>query len=231
MKHYVYRITNKELNKHYYGVRSAKDPVKDLGNIYFSSSKDIEFIQDQKLYPNKYKYKIISTYKERKLAVAKEIKLHEYFNVGINPNFYNRVKQTTTGFDSTGISPVISDIQKSIISETHKGKILSKETKAKISKNHANVSGSNNPMFGAIGAMKGKVSVINLITGIRGLMFKHDFDIRESHLVSTSSQTNRTLKERTCDHCGYKGKGGNMTRYHFDNCASLLVNNSITLEV
>ena len=25
-------------------------------------------------------------------------------------------------------------------------------------------------------------------------------------------------KTRTCPHCGKTGRGGNMTRYHFDNC-------------
>ena len=35
-KHYVYRITNKIENKHYYGVRSCKiDPKLDLGIKYF----------------------------------------------------------------------------------------------------------------------------------------------------------------------------------------------------
>jgi hypothetical protein len=30
--------------------------------------------------------------------------------------------------------------------------------------------------------------------------------------------TKRTLEEKVCPHCGATGKGGNMTRYHFDNC-------------
>jgi len=35
---YIYRISNIELKKYYYGVRTAKNPIKDLGIIYFSSS-------------------------------------------------------------------------------------------------------------------------------------------------------------------------------------------------
>ena len=34
------------------------------------------------------------------------------------------------------------------ISESNKGRVVTKETKAKMSKNHANVSGENNPMYG-----------------------------------------------------------------------------------
>ena len=29
------------------------------------------------------------------------------------------------------------------------------------------------------------------------------------------------MKEMTCPHCGLTGKGGNMTRYHFDNCSAV----------
>ena len=46
--HYVYRITNTTLNKHYYGSRTSQiEPAKDLGHKYFSSSFDKEFIKDQ----------------------------------------------------------------------------------------------------------------------------------------------------------------------------------------
>lgn len=37
----------------------------------------------------------------------------------------------------------------------HKGKLVSAETKARISKNHADVSGENNPMYGNIGRITG----------------------------------------------------------------------------
>ena len=51
-KHYVYRITNKVENKHYYGCRTTKlEPKDDLGSKYFSSSKDKSFIKDQKRKP------------------------------------------------------------------------------------------------------------------------------------------------------------------------------------
>ncbi len=48
--HYVYRITNTVLRKHYYGSRTSKiRPNLDLGVIYFSSSTDKNFLKDQKL--------------------------------------------------------------------------------------------------------------------------------------------------------------------------------------
>lgn len=123
--HYVYRITNTKINKHYYGKRSSKRlPIEDIGKYYFSSSKDKEFIKDQKNNPQNYKYKIISLYTTTKEALQKEIKLHNKFDVGINPNFYNRSKQTSTGFDTTGTS----------IKRVKKDKTLPKIDKRKLPK-------------------------------------------------------------------------------------------------
>ncbi len=101
--HYAYRITNKELNRHYYGVRTSKvEPNLDLGVKYFSSSSDKEFIQNQKENQNNYKYKIIKIFNSRNEAMKLEIKLHNKLNVGVNKSFYNKSKQTSSGFDMSG---------------------------------------------------------------------------------------------------------------------------------
>jgi hypothetical protein len=101
--HYVYRITNVMENKHYYGKRSSKiKPVVDLGKKYFSSSKNKDFIRDQKLFPEKFKYKIILICKNSESAIKFEIKLHKKFDVGRNLNFYNRVRQVSNGFGRDG---------------------------------------------------------------------------------------------------------------------------------
>lgn len=122
MYNYVYRITNTKLQKHYYGVRTSKTlPKQDLGVVYFSSSKDLEFRRDQRTNPQDYKYKIILTCNHRKSAVALEIKLHNKFSVGTNPSFYNRANQTATSFDTTGIK--LKELR---------SYVMSKETKLKL---------------------------------------------------------------------------------------------------
>lgn len=99
MYHYVYRITNIALNKHYYGSRSCKIlPKNDLGVVYLSSSNDKLFLEDQILNPQNYKYKIIYNFEDRKKALQFEIKLHKKFNVANNNNFYNKSNQTSSGF-------------------------------------------------------------------------------------------------------------------------------------
>jgi hypothetical protein len=106
--HYVYRITNLVENKHYYGKRSSKvPPEQDLGKKYFSSSHDKQFIQDQKQNPQNYRYKVVARFDNVKSSIEMEIKLHEMFDVGRNPKFYNKAKQTSTGWDTTGVKSKI----------------------------------------------------------------------------------------------------------------------------
>ena len=113
--HYVYRITNLVKNKHYYGCRTSKClPNEDLRIKYFSSSKDKDFIKDQKLNPQNYKYKIIRICSSREEAIKLEIRLHNKFNVGVNESFYNRCKQTSIAWDRVGIP--LSKEQKQICS-------------------------------------------------------------------------------------------------------------------
>lgn len=67
---FVYRITNKRLNKHYYGSRHAKHAtIESLGTTYFSSSKNADFIEDQKKNPQDYKYKIIKIFKTKNESI------------------------------------------------------------------------------------------------------------------------------------------------------------------
>lgn len=132
MFHYVYRITNLKENKHYYGCRSSKiEPKLDLGIKYFSSSKNKEFIKDQKVNPQDYKYKIIKIFDSREEALELEIKLHAKFNVGVNESFYNKAKQTSTGYDTFGTT--MSEEFKRNISEKNKGYIPSNEHRRKLS--------------------------------------------------------------------------------------------------
>lgn len=132
MNHYVYRITNIILEKHYYGVRSSECmPSDDIGVKYFNSSKDKEFINDQRKNPSNYRYKIIRVYSSRDLAVKLEIRLHNKFNVGVNESFYNRAKQTSVGWDTTGISstPLIGE-KNGMYGKTHTEEVRKKLSEA-----------------------------------------------------------------------------------------------------
>ena len=146
--HYVYRITNTKLNKHYYGSRTTKlNPKEDLGIKYFSSSKDKEFKKYQLDNPQNYKYKVIKTFNNSADKNIYESYLHDYFNVKEHESFYNKANQTTFGFDRTGRGH--TDEVKSIISKTHLNVPKSKEHKRKIGlANKGKTKGNKHPFYG-----------------------------------------------------------------------------------
>jgi len=101
---YVYRITNIQENKHYYGSKYSKKtaiaiPKEHIGSIYFSSSTDKEFIKDQKEKPHLFKYKVIKVFNTPEQAIALEIRLHAKFDVKNHTSFYNNANQTSTRFN------------------------------------------------------------------------------------------------------------------------------------
>lgn len=101
--HYTYLITNISNNKKYIGVRSSNiEPKYDIGFKYFSSSTDTEFINEQHVNPTNFKYDIINIFDNRVDALQDEITLHETYDVGNNPMFYNLQNQTSNGIDFTG---------------------------------------------------------------------------------------------------------------------------------
>ena len=110
---FVYLILNKINRKKYIGVKSTDlDPYEVIGKTYFSSSSDKEFIREQKEHPENFKYRVLKNFKTRKEAVQLECELHERYDVSLNDEFYNKAKQTSTGFDTSGIK--LTEEQKEI---------------------------------------------------------------------------------------------------------------------
>ena len=127
---YTYSITNIITGMQYIGKRqSTVKPVNDIGIKYFSSSNDSEFMEDQRENPRHYKYEVIKTFSSAKEQAEYEILLHEKYDVGKNPMFYNKVKQTSAKFDTTGFKR--STKSKDEQSKRMTGKKYSKERVAK----------------------------------------------------------------------------------------------------
>jgi len=99
-----------------------------------------------------------------------------------------------------------------------------KEHRLNLSKNHANVSGENNPMFGTMGGFynkrhsaetKEKMSKIALG---KPKTKEHRLNLSKAKKGLPSNLKNYKYDIITCPHCNLSGGGGNMTRHHFDNC-------------
>lgn len=114
MYHYTYLLINKKDVMFYVGKRSSKvPPLQD--SKYKSSSKYVPKEKCIKL--------ILKEFKTSEEALRHEILLHEKLNIASNPSYYNRSKQTSTGFDTTGVSFTRDSSVGKNISEAKKGKV------------------------------------------------------------------------------------------------------------
>jgi len=157
--HYVYS-SYEEWGREYIGVRSC-DCMPEEDTKYFGSFRDKTFFPTEKT--------ILFVCETREEAMGIEIELHDFFDVAVNPQFANKSKQTSTGFDRTGLQsgeknpmygrigenhpnygvPCTEEIKKKI-SAANSGKTRTEETKKKISESK---SGENHPRFGLFGAL------------------------------------------------------------------------------
>jgi len=106
MNHYTYMITLKEptdARRMYIGVRSCKGtPASDW---YFGSSRDLKkWIAENGV--DKIDKQVLALWSTRQEAISHEMLLHDCFDVVRNKEFWNKAKQTTTGFDRTGAEQV-----------------------------------------------------------------------------------------------------------------------------
>jgi hypothetical protein len=155
----------------YIGVRSSTcAPNKDTD--YWGSSKYIP--DDAKL---THKKRVLAVFASRKQALEHEISLHKKYDVAVSPLFYNRSKQTVTGFDTTGTTQSVdqravnsfintgmvrSDINRIIVSKSKEGKKASAQTRNKMSlgqKRYASSPGYVNPRKGVTLSDKTKLLI------------------------------------------------------------------------
>jgi hypothetical protein len=99
MLHYVYLLTDKSLTKYYIGVRSCDCSIAK--DNYWGSSKHLGPKTTRK---DRFYKTILGVYTTREEAVAEEIRLHNYYDVAKSDKFYNRAKQTSIGWDTTGMT-------------------------------------------------------------------------------------------------------------------------------
>jgi len=240
MYNYVYRITNIKDKKHYYGIRKidGRTPIEDIGIYYFSSSRDKDFIKDQKDNPQNYKYKILKVCDSRRQALELEIKLHDKFNVGVNESFYNRAKQTSIGFDATGQAGVPKTKEHNRkVSEALKGKVIPQEVREKISKKltgRKHTQESINKMkrsYSELGrepmSEQTKEKISEALTG-KKLSEEHKEKIRKNKIGKKlaeehkekirNSAKNVKLKKVKCPFCDKEGAEPAMKSWHFDYC-------------
>lgn len=122
MIHYTYLIQSLDKTKNYIGSRSCKTtPEQDC---YWGTSKHLPWgregsKKDQSHLATK---TILKTFDTKQEALAHEITLHEQFNVGVNPIFWNKAKQTSIKFDTTGLTLVFSELHVENMKKAHESR-------------------------------------------------------------------------------------------------------------
>lgn len=112
MYYYTYLLINENNGMLYIGKRQSKcKPEEDTS--YMSSSKYVPKEECDKI--------ILSVHNTAEEAVAEEIRLHAIHNVGLNPMFYNKSKQTSSKFDTTGFTFKLTQEQREKISKATRG--------------------------------------------------------------------------------------------------------------
>jgi hypothetical protein len=151
MHHYTYKIIANnptDTRRYYIGVRSCKCwPTEDVN--YFGSCRKFKRWQKAQGTGGLEK-KILAIWPSRELALEHEIRLHDMFDVAVDPEYWNRSKQTSTGFDTTGVKVdrVFSKEQLDRVAElgrSNKGKKFPQHIKERFSKIYSK---EGNPFYG-----------------------------------------------------------------------------------
>lgn len=117
--HYVYLLLGED-GRYYYGVRTCEcDPKED---DYTGSYRDKSFKPERK--------RILSVWDSREAALEEEIRIHNLKEVAASPRYANKAKQTSVGFDTTGVTLSEEHLKK--VSEGVKA-AMTPEVRAKIS--------------------------------------------------------------------------------------------------
>jgi len=139
-------------------------------------------MSDQKTNPQDYTYSVLAEFPTRYDAVCHEIFLHSFYDVAKNEMFYNRAKQTSTGFDTSGskeVSRLQSIARKGLVHATN---IITGEYECVTQKNFIN---DNN----LVGHTIDKVSVLDLRDNTTKSVSKSEYDTNSHYVGVTSGST------------------------------------------
>lgn len=211
----------------YIGVRSCE--VSPEVDNYWGSSKHIP--ENVSEVCDKF---ILGTFDSRVEAVEDEIKRHNINDVVVSDLFWNRAKQTSVGFDTSGTTlsaehkakikangrKGMTEEHKQKIAKALRGKVKSVEHCVNLSKAKQGVP---SPLKGkSIG--KGRVlsKEHKQRIGLSNKGKRRTAEMREAQSLRQKGKAPKYSKTRyekvECPYCSKVGAKGSMSRYHFDNC-------------
>jgi hypothetical protein len=209
---YTYILTHLPSGKQYYGVRTANKlpPKDDLWNTYFSCGVRVKQLikTDGK---NSFSVKIDKTFVTAEEAIKYEKQYLESLNLPndhwLNLNISGAIVETPE---------VTERRRKAQTGKKHSSESRKKRSEAmkkfwSIESNKQKALGANNHWYGKTHSDDTKHKLSKLASSRP----------RKPHSEETKQKMSAPRSPYVllcCSHCGKEGRGGNMTRYHFNNC-------------
>ncbi len=210
-------IYSGELLPPFYFGSTAIDKIDNgyHGSISSKKWKDI-YRSELKNNPDLFNTIILKTTQTRKFATAVELFIQKQNDVVRSNFFMNESLACINGMfgrDTSGSN------------NGRYGIALTQKTKNLISKNHADMSGENNPFFEKSHNQETKEQIKNSLLKVKdekciycGKIDK-PWHISKYHNDNCNKNPNLTKIMLRCPHCGFESYSkGNMKGYHFDNC-------------
>lgn len=226
MHNVIYKITNTENGKSYIG--RAKHFKKRM-NAHISLSLKDEPKQHIHRSIKKFGWENFSkTILEENVENMSE---REMFFIDKHDTFKNGYNMTSGGENNDGYvygEHHSNQIKKAFSVIEENGKTKGHNLAIKMVENRRSYEGDKNPFYGKNHSDETKLKMRKPKSNTEKMKKSEETKRKISNTlkgIKRSEESRKKMKEaklnqptRTCPHCGKEGRGGNMTRYHFDNC-------------
>lgn len=208
---YTYIITHIASNVKYYGVQYKNNSnPNDLGVSYFSSSKVLkELIKKEGLL--NFKFEVRKIFETKEKAIEWESRFLTRVDAANSSKWFNL--RNGSGLKSGGYK--LSEVTRQRMSKP-KSKEHKEKLKLHLDENRK-IPEWNDKMKESL-SEKMKGHSFNLGCKHQFRSEEHCKKISNFLIGNKNGEGKHNMKLFTCPHCRKEGKGGNMTRYHFDNC-------------
>lgn len=231
---FTYIITHIPTGVKYYGARWKKGcHPNDLGSTYFSSSKFMKRIISEEGVDN-FHFEIRKIFQNAIEAISWETKFLTRVDAARSNKWFNKHNnQGTPKFVNVGgykLSERAKQNMRKPKSPEHKAKlkahldvkrVIPKWTDEKKTALSTKMSGERNHNFGR-SDHPGAIKFQEIAKRRKGKTMEELYGADRAADIISRSKVNqpasRALRVVICPHCNKEGKGGNMSRYHFDNC-------------
>lgn len=233
---FAYVITQISTGIRYYGIKFAQGcQPKDLGITYFSSSRIVQTLIKEEGLEN-FKFDVRKVFENREQAIAWETKFLTKINAAKSTMWFNRHNGTLTFYRSLGYKcsestkqnmrkPKSKEHVEKLKKHLDEKRVIPKWNDERKLSHSENMKGKNNYNYGKPNH-PGALALNQSSEKRKNKTLEEIYGSEKAKEIRIKSGNSRGKKKKlievTCPYCSKCGKGPNMTRYHFNNCKSII---------